>query len=76
MQRPGRGTGSGALLENGLIITNGHVIADGTFIQIRHNGSPQRHRVKVVAVDHDADLALLQPENPSILKGIDRAFHR
>ena len=70
MQRPGHGTGSGALLDNGLIITNAHVIADGTFIQIRHNGSPQRHRVKVVAVDHDADLALLQPENPAILEGI------
>ena len=67
---PGRGTGSGALLENGLIVTNGHVIADATYIQIRHNGSPQRHKVEVVAVDHDSDLALLRPENPAILNGI------
>ena len=70
MQRPSRGTGSGALLGNGLIITNAHVIADATFIQARHNGSPQRHRVHIAAVDHDADLALLRPENPAMLNGI------
>lgn len=67
MQRPGQGTGSGALLEQGLIITNAHVVADATFIQVRRHGSPERHRVFVVAVDHSADLALLKPEDPTIL---------
>ncbi|TVR16893.1 MAG: serine protease [Planctomycetota bacterium] len=67
MQQPGQGTGSGALLDNGLIITNAHVIADATFIQVRRHGQPQRHRVHVVAVDHASDLALLRPEDESIL---------
>ncbi|TVR42584.1 MAG: serine protease [Planctomycetota bacterium] len=67
MQRPSQGTGSGALLDNGLIITNAHVIADATFIQVRRHGQPERHRVHVVAVDHASDLALLRPEDESIL---------
>ncbi len=66
-QRPRQGTGSGALLDNGLIITNAHVVADATFIMVRRHGHPARHRVHLAAVDHGADLALLRPEDPAIL---------
>jgi 2-alkenal reductase len=56
------GTGSGFLLDNeGHIITNNHVVADGqTFEVVYANG--QRSRAEIIGTDVDSDLAVIKAE--------------
>jgi S1-C subfamily serine protease len=69
--RPGQPygvTGSGAVIEGGLILTNAHVVLGHTFVQVRANGSAQKFPAHVAFVSHPADLALLEVDS--------EAFHR
>eukprot|EP01012_Entosiphon_sulcatum_P023044 TRINITY_DN28024_c0_g1_i1.p1 TRINITY_DN28024_c0_g1~~TRINITY_DN28024_c0_g1_i1.p1 ORF type:complete len:575 (-),score=79.81 TRINITY_DN28024_c0_g1_i1:559-2238(-) len=54
-------TGSGFVIdvEKRLIITNAHVTMDGTFVEVRKHGSPDKFQAQVVYVGHACDLALL-----------------
>lgn len=52
-------SGSGAVIKGKQILTNAHVIADGSFIQVQRHGDAQKFRARVKFVSHDADLALL-----------------
>ncbi|WP_288131816.1 serine protease [Microbulbifer sp.] len=52
-------SGSGAVIEGRQILTNAHVIANGSFIQVQRHGDAQKFRARVKFVSHDADLALL-----------------
>lgn len=69
-QRPGQGTGSGACIGDGLILTNAHVVADATFLEVRRHGRSERVRAQVAAVDHGADLALLRVGDEAFFAGI------
>jgi len=53
------------------ILTNAHVVSNGTFIQVRAHGQAERYRAKVAAVSHEADLALLTVEEPSFFDNMD-----
>ncbi len=63
-------TGSGCVLEGQRIITNAHVVADNTFIQVRKESDPTKYTAKVEAVGHDCDLAILKVDNPEFFAGI------
>ncbi|WOX04178.1 S1C family serine protease [Microbulbifer pacificus] len=52
-------SGSGAVIKGKQILTNAHVIADGSYIQVQRHGDAQKFRARVKFVSHDADLALL-----------------
>ena len=56
-------SGSGFLLDKGLIMTNAHVVSDAKQIIVRRNGriAPSFARVEFIA--HDADLALLRVDD-------------
>jgi S1-C subfamily serine protease len=71
MTEPRRATGSGCVIAEGRIITNAHVVADARYIQFQMYGDPQRYNARVLHVAHEADLALIEPEDPGVLKGID-----
>ena len=45
------------------ILTNAHVVADQTFVQVRRHGSSVKHRARVHAVGHACDLAVLAVPN-------------
>ena len=54
-----QGSGSGCIIENNLIITNAHVVSDQRFITVRLFGEARKYEAKIVAISHEADLALL-----------------
>lgn len=65
-----KGSGSGLIVEGGLILTNAHVAADATFIEVQRHGETERHEAEVVNISHEADLALLRPKEADLYKNI------
>lgn len=63
-------TGSGAIIEGGYILTNAHVVANQTFIEVQRYGQRKRYIAKVYAVSHQVDLALLKVEEESFFSGV------
>ncbi|KAL1215175.1 putative protease Do-like 3 [Cardamine amara subsp. amara] len=57
---PQSSTGSGFVISGNKILTNAHVVADHTFVQVRKHGSPAKYTAKVQAVGHECDLAILE----------------
>lgn len=62
-------TGSGSIIEGNRILTNAHVVADSTFIQVKRFGETIRYEAKVVNVSHAADLAILEVSDPDFFEG-------
>ncbi len=63
-------SGSGCIIKGHRILTNAHVISDQTFIQVRLHGQSRKYEAKVVAVSHEADLALLTVDDIEFFKGV------
>ncbi len=61
-------TGSGCIISGNRILTNAHVVANSTLIQLRKYGEAKRHTAKVLFVSHEADLAVLSVEDPSFFE--------
>jgi S1-C subfamily serine protease len=70
MSGPEAFSGSGCVIEGNRILTNAHVVSNRTYIMVRLHGQSQKHPAKVIAVSHEADLALLTVEDPSFFAGI------
>ena len=68
--RPELGSGTGCVIKDNLILTNAHVVSNQTFIQVQSHGRPKRFNAKVVAVSHEADLALLTVDDPSFFQNL------
>ncbi len=64
-----RSSGSGSIIEGNRILTNAHVVANSTFIEVRRYGKRKRFKAKVLFVSHQADLALLQVDDNSFFEG-------
>lgn len=62
--------GSGAIIDGNRILTNAHVIADNTFIEVQRYGKSKRYVATVLNVSHQADLALLQVDDEEFFKGV------
>ncbi len=65
-----RSSASGFIIDQHRILTNAHVVANQTFIEVRRNGNPKRYQAQVLSVSHDADLALLTVADPTFFSGI------
>jgi len=63
-------TGSGAIIEGGFILTNAHVVANQSFLEVQRYGQRKRYIAKVYAVSHQSDLALLKVEDESFSSGV------
>ncbi len=63
-------TGSGAIIEGNKILTNAHVVANRTFIEVERYGQRKRYIAKVISVSHQADLALLKVEDKGFFSGV------
>ncbi len=70
MHGPSSSTGSGCIIEGRRILTNGHVVSNQTFVQVRKSGEPKRYRARVVSVSHAADLALLTVDDDDFFEGV------
>lgn len=64
-------TGSGAIIAGRRILTNGHVVRDQTFVQVRRFGESRRYQARVLYVSHQADLALLTVDDPDFFDGVE-----
>ena len=62
------GSGSGAVIGDNLILTNAHVVANSTFLEVQKYNLAKRFIAKVVAVSHELDLALITTEDKSFFK--------
>jgi len=65
-----RSSGSGAIISGNRILTNAHVVANQTFIEVQRYGERKRYIAKVISVSHQADMALLEVENKEFFKGV------
>jgi len=70
MKGPESSSGSGCVISGNRILTNAHVVSDQTYIQIRKHGQSAKHHAKVIAVSHEADLALITVDDPSFFNEI------
>ncbi len=64
-----RSSGSGSIIAGNRILTNAHVVANETFIEVKKYGDTKRYQAKVLEVSHDTDLALLEVEDKSFFEG-------
>lgn len=71
MMGPSSVTGSGAIIEGNRILTNAHVVSDLTFLQVRRYGDTQRYPARLIAISHQADLALITVDDPNFFIGVD-----
>jgi S1-C subfamily serine protease len=65
-----RAVGSGCIISGNRILTNAHVVADQTFIQVKRAGDAQKYNAAVAMVAHECDLALLTVDDPSFFAGV------
>jgi len=68
--RQERKTGSGCIIEGKRVLTNAHVVADQTFIQVKRAGDGKKYTAQVEAVAHAYDLALLKINDDSFFSGV------
>ncbi|MEA3266928.1 MAG: trypsin-like peptidase domain-containing protein, partial [Candidatus Fermentibacteria bacterium] len=67
---PMESSGSGCVVQGNMILTNAHVVTDETYLQVRKEGDPRKYQAYVVAVSHEADLALITVDDESFFLGI------
>jgi len=63
-----RSSGSGSIISGNRILTNAHVVANETFIEVKKYGDTKRYQAKVLEVSHDVDLALLEVKDKDFFK--------
>lgn len=63
-----RSSGSGSIISGNRILTNAHVVANQTFLEVKKYGDTKRYQARVLQVSHDTDLALLEVENKDFFK--------
>jgi S1-C subfamily serine protease len=66
----GQGAGTGIVLDDGLILTNAHVVADASSITVTPSDDDTPRTATLVASDEAADIAILHVEDTS---GLDPA---
>lgn len=61
--------GSGSIISNKRILTNAHVVANSSFIQVQKQGDSRKHNAKVMFISHETDLAILSVESEGFFEG-------
>jgi len=70
MKPQGRSSGSGSIIEGKKILTNAHVVANATFVQVKKAGQAEKYTAEVVQVDNNCDLAILKVKDESFFDGV------
>lgn len=65
LMSPGQSSGSGAVISDQRILTNAHVVANASYIQVQKHNDPRRFLAEVEFVSHASDLALLRVDDGS-----------
>jgi S1-C subfamily serine protease len=59
--RVSEASGSGFVIQGGMVMTNAHVVSDSRLLLLYLDNDPRPRQAEVVQVGHDCDLALLRP---------------
>ena len=62
-------SGSGSIIAKQRILTNAHVVADASYIQVQRQNDPNKFRAQVEFIAHETDLAILTVEDPAFFEG-------
>ena len=73
---PSSSTGSGVVVASGQVLTGAHVVAISTFLQVQQVEDSTRYTARLIGVCHDADLALLEINDPKFAQGVEAAQFR
>jgi S1-C subfamily serine protease len=65
LMNPSQSSGSGAVIAGNRILTNAHVVANASYVQVQKHNDPERYLAHVSFVSHASDLALLEVEDES-----------
>ena len=63
-------SGTGFVIDGGLLLTNAHVVSDARLLLLYLHGDPTPHKARAVMLGHDCDLALVRPDEPGLLRHI------
>lgn len=63
LMNPSQSSGSGAVISGRRILTNAHVVADASYVQVQKHNDPERYLGRVQFVSHASDLALIVVED-------------
>jgi S1-C subfamily serine protease len=63
-----RSNGSGSIISGNRILTNAHVVANQTFLEVKKYGDTKRYRAEILYVAHDIDLALLEVKDKAFFE--------
>jgi S1-C subfamily serine protease len=69
MRTQNKGTGSGFIVSEKRILTNAHVVAYQTSVQVRKHGDATKYTARAVAVAHECDIAILTVDDPEFWAG-------
>ena len=61
--------GSGSIIDGNRILTNAHVVANETFIEVKRHGNTIKYEAEVEFISHQADLALLKLKDETFFEG-------
>ena len=64
-----RSHGSGSIISGNRILTNAHVVANETFVEVKKYGDTRRYEAKVEFISHQSDLAVLKVADEEFFKG-------
>ncbi|MFI5042063.1 MAG: PDZ domain-containing protein, partial [Acidimicrobiales bacterium] len=60
-------SGSGFVIDGGVILTNAHVVSDARLLMLYVHGDPTPHKARALVLGHDCDLALVRPDEEGLL---------
>ena len=63
-----RSHGSGSIIKGNRILTNAHVVANETFIEVKRHGDTKKYEAEIEFISHQADLALLKVKDEAFFK--------
>jgi len=64
-----RSHGSGSIISGKRILTNAHVVANETFLEVKRDGDTRRYEAEVEFISHQSDLALLKVKDERFFEG-------
>ncbi|MDO8909150.1 MAG: serine protease [Pseudohongiella sp.] len=65
LMNPSQSSGSGAVISGNRILTNAHVVADASYVQVQKHNDPARYQGRVQFISHASDLALIVLDDDS-----------
>ncbi len=65
-----KGSGSGLIIADNLILTNAHVASDATFLEVQRHSETERYEAEVVHISHESDLAILRTKDATAYQNV------